>query len=122
MTKRLAALILLAAVACNINTTPGSGEKIGQIVRLSREGIFNTTWEGQLIRGGMSNGSGSFGTTPFDFTVESDSLADLVQQYMQDQTEVVVKYRMEGFTCATKSGSNNHFLVSVAPAQRPGVH
>lgn len=109
-------LLLLLVAACAINTSPGTGSKVGQVVKLSRVGIMSKTWEGQLIRGGMSSGSGGFGVTPFDFTVEGDSLAAVVDKYMEDQTEVIIHYRTEGVASCFRTESDNHFLVSIAPA------
>lgn len=117
----LSPVLLVSAVllmGCGINGRPGSGEKIGQVVKLSNQGMFCQTWEGQLIRGGMSGGSGSFGVQPFDFTVEDDELAQKVVKYMQDQTEVIIKYRMEGLYSVCRSDSSGRFLVSIEPAKK----
>src|SRR5882724_7912683 len=84
----------IAGTSCDspgINISHGTGTKIGQIVKLSKQGWSRKTWEGQLIRGGMSDGSGSFGTTPFDFTVENEEMSKVVDKYMRDQVEVVIK-------------------------------
>lgn len=101
-----------------VNTSHGDGEKIGQIVKLSKQGLINQTWEGQLIRGGMNGGSGAFGTVPFNFTVESDDLVAKVKQYMQNQTEVLVAYRIEGIYSPFRSESRGHFLTNIEPAQK----
>ncbi|MBX4190358.1 hypothetical protein KW791_03645, partial [Candidatus Parcubacteria bacterium] len=76
-------------------------------------------WEGQLIRGGMSGGSGTIGAQPFDFTIESDAMAEKAQEYMTNQTEVVIKYRMEGLYSVCRSDSSGHFLTSIEPAKKP---
>jgi len=102
---------------CAVNTSPGTGEKIGQIVKLSKQGMMSKTWEAQLIRGGISGGSGSVGGVPFDFTVEKDSDAELIQGFMKNQTEIVIKYRIEGFYGSWRSESKGHFLVSIEPAK-----
>lgn len=115
----IALVLILSIAGCGLpNTSPGSGEKIGQVVKLSKQGILCKTWEGQLIRGGMVGGSGAFGTIPFDFTVESDELAQKVQKYMQDQTEVIVRYQVEGFYAWCRSDSMGHFLVGIEPAKK----
>lgn len=38
---------ILSLTSCGLNS-PGNGEKVGQIVRLSKHGIFNKTWEAQI--------------------------------------------------------------------------
>jgi|GEM_PF-2749993 len=111
------ALVLLVFFAgCGINTDPGSGEKIGQIVKVSKEGMFFDTQEAQLIRGGLTSGSGAFGTVPFNFTIEDEALVKKVQEYMQNQREVIIKYRIEGIYSRSRSGSHGHFLISIEPA------
>jgi hypothetical protein len=118
--KSLYFLVLSAAISmgCGINSTPGSGEKVGQIVKLSKQGIISQTWEGQLIRGGMSNGSGTVGTQPFNFTIQDDITAKKVREFMENQTEVVISYNMEGVYSAFRSDSSGHFLTSIEPAKK----
>lgn len=123
MRRKFASLIVLVlavfiSVGCNVNLSPGTGEKIGQVVKLSQQGLFCKTWEGQLIRGGMSGGSGAFGTVPFDFTIENDEMAKKTQEFMQNQTEVVIKYRMEGLYAWCRSESWGHFLTSIESAKK----
>lgn len=112
------ALSLFCLFGCGINNAPGTGEKIGQIVKLKKVGILRDTWEAELIRGGMSGGSGSFGMTPFDFTIESESEIPAIKEYMEKQTEVLIHYRTEGVYGACRSGSGGSFLVSIEPAKK----
>lgn len=117
----LAIFVLFLAVVvsgCMINTSPGTGEKIGQIVKVSKQGMIEKTWEAQLIRGGMTGGSGAFGTVPFDFTIEDEALVKKAEMYMQNQTEVIIKYRMEGIYSLFRTESSGHFLVSIEPAAK----
>lgn len=109
-------VIGLAFTGCAVNTSPGTGSKIGQVVKISKQGMLSKTWEAQLIRGGLNGGSGSFGATPFDFTIENEKQAEQVQEYMNKQTEVVITYRMEGIYAATRSDSSGHFLETIRPA------
>lgn len=116
--KLLAVVILSAALTgCGLNPSPGDGEKIGQIVKVQKRGLFWKTWEAELIRGGMNGGCGSFGTTPFEFTIENDETAKAAITNMETQTEVVIKYRMEGIYSITRSESSGHFLNSMTPAR-----
>jgi hypothetical protein len=114
----VAVVILLAG--CGTNFQPGTGEKIGQIVKLKQEGIFSKTWEAELIRGGMNSGSGSFGVQPFDFTIEDAATAQRIEKYLHDQTEVVITYRTEGVYACTRSGQGGgDFLVTIRPSAEP---
>jgi hypothetical protein len=101
------------------NLRNGDGEKIGQVVKLSKEGFMSKTWEAQLIRGGISDGSGSFGTVPFDFTIEGDDLVAKVKEYMDNRTEVSIKYRIEGTYSPFRSGSSGRFLTEIEPLKKP---
>lgn len=114
----LSTLALFCLFGCGANGQPGTGEKIGQIVKLKKVGIMRDTWEAELIRGGMSGGSGSFGMTPFDFTVESESDIPRIKEYMEKQTEVLIHYRTEGVYGACRSSSDGSFLVSIEPATK----
>jgi len=99
--------IAMSLGGCGLNN-PSQGEKIGQIVRLNKSGILCDTWEGQLIRGGMSGGSGTVGIQPFDFTVEDESLIPVLQEYLENQTEVLIKYRSEGVYSVFRTDSGGH--------------
>ena len=119
--KKLVLLSLgLSAVltlnGCGVNASNGSGTKIGQVIKLSKQGLFCKTWEGQIIRGGMNAGSGGFSVQPFDFTIEGDEMAKKVEKYMEDQTEVIITYNIEGVYSAFRTESGGHFLRSITPA------
>lgn len=119
--KKLMVIILglsLLTTGCGVNTSNGKGEKIGQIVKISKQGLFNKTWEAQLIRGGMSGGNGSFGTIPFNFTIENEKDAEKVQALMENQTEVKISYRIEGIYSAMRSESQGHFLEKIEPVKK----
>src|SRR5205809_278985 len=76
---------------------PEQGEKIGEVIKLSRGGAICKTWEAQLIRGGMNGGSGAFGVAPFDFTIESDAVAQQVDRYLQHHAQVLITYETRRF-------------------------
>lgn len=111
-------LVVLIIAGWGVNCHPGTGQKIGQVVKLGEEGFLKVTCEGQLIRGGLIGGSGTFGTQPFDFTVESHAVAQVVAQCLSNQTEVLISYRVEGIYSAFRSGSQGHFLTSIEPLIR----
>lgn len=116
--KKLPLVILLAALltGCGLNK-PGDGEKVGQIVKLSKHGFFAKTWEAQIIRGGFSGGSGTMGQA-FDFTVESDEQAAKVRAFMEAQTEVRIHYRTEGIYSVLRSDTGGDFLESIEPVKK----
>lgn len=87
------------------------GEKIGMITKVAQEGFFCPTWEAQVIRGGFNQGSGASGTA-FEFTIESDEMAQKVTKLAEERKEVKITYRKEAMTICS-SDSNNYFLVSI---------
>jgi len=104
----------LVALLCAGCWNTGTGEKVGTIIRLEKTGVFCQTWEAELIRGGLANGSGGFSTL-FHFTIENrPDLVAKVQTYINQQTEVKVRYRGEGVTFC-RSDSDNYFLTDVVP-------
>lgn len=110
------AVLLFVLVGCGIGN-PGEGEKVGQIVRVNRHGLFCKTWEAQIMRGGFNNGTGASGAA-FDFTIGDESQARKLQEYMENQTEIVLHYRSQFLytLCSTESGGD--FLVSAAPVAK----
>ena len=119
MKKLIVLPIILALAACG---DTGSGEKIGSVVKISQEGLFCKTWEMQIIRGGLSNGSGAQGQA-YDITIEDPKLVEDVKKYMETQQEIKVKYRTEFATLCRSESAHNAFIVGIEPlgheADRP---
>lgn len=106
-------LWLLAFTACTF-PNPGTGEKVGTIVKVSNEGLFCKTNEAQLIRGGMANGSGAFGVEPFNFTIPDHLLAATTDAF-QHQREVRISYVSRIMSvCSSETG---HVLTAITPVQ-----
>ena len=85
MRKSLLAYALLSTVTLSGCIDTGSGEKIGSIVKLAQEGVWCKTWEGEIIRGGLSNGSGVNGQS-FRFTIEDNpELVEKIKGVMESQ-------------------------------------
>lgn len=104
-------LILLLPLLISGCWETESGDKVGTIVKFSKEGALIKTYEAELIRGGLNNGSGSFGR-PFDFTVEDSSLIPIVQRAMENNNEVKIHYHREWITM-WRCESDNYFLDSI---------
>jgi hypothetical protein len=119
MKKAILLLLVIAVSGCNRLT--GNGEKVGTIIKLSQEGYWVKTWEGEMVRGGMNSGTGAFSTKPLHFTVDDQSLLPKVRQAFDEQKEVVVTY--EGHSnvfgsfyseCNDESGGGNcKYLTSI---------
>jgi len=91
------------------------GEKVGTVIKFAQEGYFAKTWEGEIVRGGMNGGSGSFSITPLHFTVMDESLIPKVQAAFDSQKEVVVTYEQHAilFTFTSECTDGCKFLTSI---------
>lgn len=85
------------------------GEKIGTLVKLGKQGLIIKTNEAELIRGGMNQGSGSFGR-PFDFTIEDEQQRQIAEKALEEQKLVRIKYHKEWFTLFRTETEDNSFL------------
>lgn len=106
--------IFLSVISLTACYETKEGEKIGSIVKLAKEGIIFNTWEGQLIRGGLQSGSGSFGAVPFNFTVEDEDTLIRLKKALEDQKEIKVKYHRELVVAFWRSdrSADNYFVDS----------
>ena len=107
-------IIALFLGGCGWNS--GNGEKVGNVIKIAQEGAWHKTWEVEIIRGGMSNGSGGFSTTPLHLTISDDDPVDLakLEDAFDKQYEVKVRYTTVVFA-PWSSQYDNHFAVSVEP-------
>jgi hypothetical protein len=109
--KKTLMVIVLAAVALTGCVERGTGEKMGVVTKLAKQGLFCKTWEAEIVRGGLVGGSGVNGQS-FHFTIENDDLAKKLQDAMENQKEVKIEYRTEVFTFC-RSESDGHFLTKL---------
>lgn len=109
--RRLGTLVLVAG--CHI-ANPGEGQKIGQIVKVSKEGILAKTWEAQLVRGGVTDGSGTIGQA-WNFTIPDAALAKEAIRMMESQREVIVRYTQEGVCSMSRTETACVFAKAIVP-------
>lgn len=111
--------ILLAIVLSLLLTgcwDSGTGEKVGIITKVAKQGAMCPTWEAEIQRGGMSNGSGVNGQT-FDFTIEgNDAIVAQLIDDMEHQREVKITYRTEVATLCRSDSAHNAFITSLTPS------
>lgn len=112
MKKLLCGLLLVTPLLTGCWET-ARGEKVGVIVKCAYEGIFIKTFECELIRGGMQNGSGSFGKS-FHFTAENPHDITILQTVLETQREVHISYHQELMTLARTETEDNSFLDSIS--------
>lgn len=109
------------------------GTRVGSLVKLSRRGYVFKTFEGQLQVGGMTDGTGSFSSSTWDFSVDDDNqpVVNLLNEAMKTGQRVSLHYE-EKFFQLPWNGDTKYFVVSVElipapaaptyalpPAQRP---
>jgi hypothetical protein len=109
--------ILLSIFGLRVHLGSMDGQKVGQVFGINEQGVLRKTWEAELVRGGMTNGSGAFGTKPFDFTVPSE-LAELVKKYSAEQTEVIIHYHQPRVYWYWNSENDGIFLENIQPAKK----
>lgn len=88
------------------------GEKTGNIVKVAKAGFLIKTWDAELIRGGLNDGSGSMGSK-FDFAIENNELVDQLRIAMESHKQVNIKYHQEFFTWLRNNDEKNYFLDEV---------
>ena len=84
-------LILLAAVvitATGCNTHYSDGVRTGQILKFSKKGIFNKTWEGTMLTGLMENTENGMVAEKFYFSVTDESVVTKVQAAVNKKVEL----------------------------------
>lgn len=91
-----------------------NGEKVGTIVKLEekKHKLLFVTYEGELIRGGLNNGSGVMGQS-FDFTISNPALLPIANVAMADNKEIKVKYHSDYFAPISSGNKNNNFVDSI---------
>lgn len=109
----------LAAALSGCGWNTGNGEKVGTVIKIAQQGMWHKTWEAEIVRGGMVNGSGGFSTTPLHLTISDGDTGNLqrLQDAFDKQYEVKVKYVTYMFA-PWASDTENHFAVSVEPLSK----
>lgn len=87
-----------------------TSEKVGTIVKFGKEGAFVSSWEGELIRGGLTSGSGAQGRA-FDFTVEDPALVPILRDAMEKNREVKIHYHREMFAAPWRTETKDNYFV-----------
>jgi hypothetical protein len=82
---------------CGSGFDSGDGKKIGQIVKIGEHGVFCSTYEAEIIRGGFSGGSGVNGLA-LDFTIKNKKLYEALVVSMENQQEIELSYDKRAFS------------------------
>jgi hypothetical protein len=105
--------------ASGVVQSPTSGVKRGVVVKLAEEGIFVKTQEAELIRGGLTNGSGVAGGEVFTFTVSDPAVLQQIRQALDTGDEIEIKYERPLLSVPlSRQIMSNPFVTSVIPVQK----
>ena len=98
----------------------GTGEKIGTVTNVSpNTGLWCPTMEVEIIRGGMSGGTGVVGAA-FHGTVETNpEIFAFLLKAMEERREVKVKWRREFMTFCRSENKDDYFITSAEYADSP---
>lgn len=118
----LAALLSVGLTGC---FDYSDGDRVGQIIKFSRKGLFCKTWEGEMLLGGLktkttsttdSNGYVSTSTSNvanvFQFTVERPELVPIIKDALDSGHTVRLTYRQELATFCRSDGTDS-FITAV---------
>ena len=119
-------ICLLSVVCLSLTSciTKSSGEKVGVITKVSHEGMvpFCKTYEAEIVRGGLTNGSGTIGGA-FHFTINDKELLDKITSAMENQQEVKIYYHEEVYLMwpGCESHSDKIFLDNIEVLTKQGT-
>jgi hypothetical protein len=106
--------ILIAMLSITLTNCGDCGNEahVGSVVKLGKTGAICKTWEAEIVRGGLNNGSGGVSATAFNFTIEDQKLVDLVQDAFDKQYEIKVEAHDEAVTLC-RSDSDGKFATAI---------
>lgn len=118
--KHLIVILIVLMTGCGYGIRSGEGKKIGQVVKLGEYGMLCKTYEGELVRGGLNNGSGVNGSS-FHFSMKSKEMFDKLNKMMEDQQEIEITYQKSNFSgvCSGDAGVWVTDFKVLALPQRP---
>lgn len=105
--KSICVIISLMMFGCGKGINSGEGRKIGQIVKIGQHGAFCSTYEAEIIRGGLNGGSGVNGLA-LDFSITDQKLFEQLTEAMEMQQEIELYYQ-KGFLRGICTGETNYF-------------
>ena len=118
MLKQKFIVIALSIVLVNCGDC-GNEAHVGSVIKLGKTGAFCKTWEAEIVRGGLNNGSGGVSTMAFNFTIEDPKLVDLVQDAFDKQYEIKVSVHSEAASWC-RSDSSSMFATEISRMNNPG--
>jgi len=107
----LASILFGATGGCSRS----DGHRDGVVTKFAYKGVVFSTWEGELVQGGLrSTGGAGFSSNVWSFSVSDKTVAESIDQLPPD-TEVRMFYRQNMMVNPTK-GSTTYFVYKVERA------
>lgn len=106
-------VFLLYVVGCGM-IDYSDGDRAGVVTKLSHKGIFCKTWEGELLMGGLMQGSNdvTIGTNQFYFSVKDENVIKQIQEKMITGEHVVLTYKQTMFRFPFSCIQQTNYLIT----------
>jgi hypothetical protein len=124
MRKWIILLVLLLIVGAGLYYVTfgyySDGTRVGSLTKLSRKGFIFKTQEGQLMVGGMTDGTGTMNSSTWEFSVDDDNKAvvDALVQSQKTGQRVSLHYE-EKFFQLPWNGDTQYFVTGVELIPNP---
>ncbi len=110
-------ILLLLIVGALYYVTFGyysDGTRVGSLVKMSRRGWVFKTYEGQLLVGGMTDGTGTMSSSMWEFSVDDDNkeVIDALEHSQKTGQRVSLHYE-EKFFQLPWNGDTKYFVTGV---------
>lgn len=104
--RKLTIIVLASLLVAGCWETE-NGQKSGVLVKVTKQGMYWGTYEGELVRGGFDDGSGANGKAfDFSFGAFESSLVKQAREYMQKGHPVTIYYKCEAWVASWRGGHN----------------
>jgi hypothetical protein len=91
--KKLSLILLMLCTACNFS----EGDRVGQVVKLSKKGFIFKTYEGELAT--IAKGTqATLMSNSFAFSITDESLVKKVQEAINSNKTVALHYEEQYFS------------------------
>jgi hypothetical protein len=95
----------------------GEGVKSGQLNFIVKKGYVFKTWEGRIIQEGFkSNSSGAMQSNEFNFSIENDSIAKILE--LNSGQVIEIRYK-EYFNAIPWRGNSNYIVSEIISIKDP---
>ena len=106
--------IITAIVFSGGGFSRSDGDRVGSITKFSHKGIFWTTWEGELVMGGVNKSGGNTVANVWEFSVVDETLVQEIRKAMDLDKPVKLHYK-QVLLLRPWNGSTTYFVDSIAP-------